>query len=106
MQIGNWIIQRYLQIQKKKQDRKLNEIRAGLRRVQSASPQLSAMVRPELERVRQLSRQLRKVRSREDLKRWRSLYEMCQPAFEATLNVAPARKTTGKRRKKGRGKPT
>lgn len=106
MRIGSWIIQRHLQIQKEKQDRKLDEVRKGLRKVQTRSPQLRSMVQPELERIRQLSRQLKKVKSREDLRRWRSLYKMCLPAFEATLNLAPQRTVTGKRWVKKRNKAT
>ena len=102
MGIANWIVQKHLQIQKEKQDRKLDEVRKDLRRVQTRSPQMRSTVQPELERVRQLSRQLKKVRSREDLKRWRALYAMCQPAFEAALNMAQPRTKTGQRRAKGR----
>ena len=102
MQIINWLKRKYLGRRVEQEKERLNEIRAGLRKVQSRSPQLRSVVQPELERVRQLSRQLRKARSREDLKRWRSLYEMCLPAFEAALNLAPPRARTGKRRKKGR----
>ena len=100
MKISSWIIEKHLQIQKEKQTRKLDEVRKGLRRVQSRSPQLRSMVQPELERVRQLARQLKKVRSREDLRSWHGLYKMCLPAFEATLNLSQPRPGTGKRRSK------
>jgi hypothetical protein len=104
MKIGNWIIRKHLQIQKEKQDRKLDEVRKGLRKTQSRSPQLRSMVQPEMERVRQLSRQLKKVRSREDLRRWRGLYEMCLPAFKAAINLTPQKIDKSKRRPQKRRK--
>ena len=104
MGIGNWIIQKHLQIQKEKQGRKLDELRKGLRKTQSRSPQLRSMVQPELERVRQLSRQLKKVRSREDLKRWRGLYAMCLPAFTAAINLTPPKADKSKRQTQKRRK--
>lgn len=102
MRIDSWIIQKHLQIQKEKQARKLDEMRKGLRKLQSGSPQLRSIVQPELERIRQLLKQLKKVRSRKDLRRWRALYKMCLPAFEATLNLAKPRTGAGKRRTKRR----
>ena len=108
LETGQWnmgiiglVERKYLQGQKEKQAQKLAEVRKSLRKTQSGSPQLRSMVQPELERVRQLSTQLRKVRSREDLKSWRALYEMCRPAFEVTINLAPPKKTTRKRSTKG-----
>ena len=71
MGIIKWLGQKYLQSKKEKQARKLAEVRKALRKLQSGSPHLRSMVQPELERIRQLSSQLRKVRSRQDLRRWR-----------------------------------
>ena len=104
MRIGNWIVEKHLQIQKEKQERKIDEVRKGLRKTQSRSPQLRSMVQPELERVRQLSRQLKKVRNRDDLKRWRGFYEMCLPAFTAAINLTPPKADKGKRRPQNRRK--
>ena len=98
MGIIKWLGQKYLQSQKEKQARKLAEVRKGLRKLQSGSPQLRSMVQPELTRIDELKKQLRKVRSREDLRRWHSLYEMCIPAFEAALNLLKPLPRTGKRR--------
>jgi Xaa-Pro aminopeptidase len=100
MGIISFVERKYLQGQKERQARKLAEIRKGLRKMQSSSPQLRSIAKPELTRVDELLRQLRKVRSREDLRQWRSLYEMCSPAFEAALNLSRPRPGTGKRRTK------
>ena len=104
MRIIKWLEQKYLQGRKERQARKLAEVRKGLRKLQSGSPQLRSMVQPELARVDELKKSLRKVRSMEDLRRWRSLYEMCLPAFEAALNLLKPRPRTGKQPTKGRVK--
>jgi len=105
MGIIEWLGQRYLQNQKEKQARKLAEVRKALRKLRSGSPQLRSMVQPELTRVDELNKQLRKVRSREDLRRWHSLYNMCLPAFEVALNLAttnPGARRKARKRGKGR----
>ena len=94
--------QEYLRRQKTAQTRKLAEVRKGLRKMQSGSPQLRSMVTTELARVDELSKSLRRVKNREDMRRWRSLYEMCRPAFEAALKLSkprPRPRTVKKRTK-------
>jgi hypothetical protein len=100
MGIIGFLEQKYLKGQKERQARKLTEVRKGLRKMQSGSPPLRSIAKPELARVDELRRQLRKVRSREDLRQWRSLYEMCQPAFEVALSLSRPRPGTIKRRAK------
>ncbi len=97
MGIIRFVERKYLQGQKERQARKLAEVRKGLRKMQSGSPQLRSMAKLELTRVDELRKQLRKVRRREDLRRWRSLYEMCRPAFEAALNLSRPHSRTGRR---------
>ena len=104
MQIINWLKQKYLRRRVERETQKLTEIRTGLRKLQSGSPQLRSTVQPELTRVDELKKKLRKVRSREDLRRWRSLYKMCLPAFQAALNLVQPNTSTGKRRTKSRAK--
>ena len=100
MGIIGFVEQKYLQGQKERQGRKLTEVRKGLRKLQTGSPQQRSMAKLELTRVDELRKQLRRVRSREDLRRWRSLYDMCRPAFEVALNLSRPRKRTGKKRTK------
>ncbi|HEY32977.1 MAG TPA: hypothetical protein G4O10_07720 [Dehalococcoidia bacterium] len=100
MGIIKFVGQKYLQTQKATQVRKLAEVRKSLRKMRSGSPQQRSMVKLELTRLDELSKQLHKVKSREDMKRWRSLYEMCRPAFEAALNLSKPKPRTGKKRTK------
>ncbi|UCB43411.1 MAG: hypothetical protein JSV77_01820 [Dehalococcoidales bacterium] len=100
MGLIKFVEKKYLQGHKERQMRKLDVVRKGLRRMQTGSPQLRSMAKLELERINQLSKQLRKVKSREDMKRWRSLYEMCRPAFEAALNLSKPRPRAKKPRTK------
>ena len=100
MGVIKFLERKYLQGQKERQARKLAQVRKGLRKLQTGSPQLRSVAKLELTRVDELRKQLRKVKSREDLQRWRSLYEMCRPAFEAALNLSRPHSRTGKKRTK------
>ena len=100
MGIVRWIGQEYIQKQKATQAKKLSEVRKSLRRLQSGSPQLRSMAKTELARLDELSKQLRRVKNREDMRRWRSLYEMCKPAFEAAVSLSRPRTRTVKKRTK------
>jgi len=57
------------------------------------------MVEPELIRIRELKRQLTKVKSEEELQFWFSLFKMCLPVFDALLNTSQAHTKTAKPKK-------
>jgi len=100
MEIIKRLGQEYLRRQKAAQTRKLAEVRKGLRKMRSGSPQLRSMATTELVRVDELSKNLRRVKNREDMRRWRSLYEMCRPAFGTVLKLSRPRPKTVKKRAK------
>ena len=47
------------------------------------------MIEPELERIRELRKQLNKVKNEEKLRFWLSLFDMCLPVFDALLSASP-----------------
>jgi len=49
-----------------------------------------SIIEPELVRLRELKRQLTKVKSEEELRFWLSLFNMCIPVFHALLNTPQA----------------
>ena len=51
---------------------------------------MRSMIEPELVRIRELKKQLNKVKSEEELRFWLSLFNMCVPVFDALLNTSQA----------------
>jgi len=99
MGIVAWFRKRRLQKRKRNQVLRLSEIRTGLQRIKRRQPQMRSMIEPELTRIRELKKQLTKVKSEEELEFWLSLFNMCVPVFDALLNTSPLHTKTGKPRK-------
>ena len=94
MGIIAWLRKRRLQRRKKSQARRLSEVRTGLQKIKRRQPQMRSMIEPELGRIRELKKQLNKVKSEEGLHFWLSLFNMCMPVFDALLNASPAHTKT------------
>ena len=60
---------------------------------------MRSMIEPELVRIRELKKQLNKVKSEEKLRFWLSLFNMCVPVFDALLNTSQAHTKTRKPKK-------
>ncbi len=61
---------------------------------------MRSMIEPELVRIRELKKQLNKVKSEEELRFWLSLFNMCVPVFDALLNTSQAHTKTMKPKKR------
>ncbi len=101
MRIIQWLMRRRLERQKKARTRRLSEIRSRLRRLRPQGPQLSSMVQLELTRLAELAKQLRKVKSREELRLWSSRFDMCLPTLRVVLDIAQELPVPGKQRRRG-----
>ncbi len=99
MGIIAWFRKRRFQRRKKSQALRLSEIRTGLQKIKRREPRMRSMVEPELIRIRELKRQLTKVKSEEELQFWFSLFKMCSPVFDALLNTSQAHTKTTKPKK-------
>ncbi|MFC1984357.1 hypothetical protein ACFLVO_05060 [Chloroflexota bacterium] len=60
------------------------------------------MIEPELARIRELKKQLNKVKSEEEMKFWLSLFNMCVPVFDVLLDTAQPHNKTGRSNKHGK----
>ncbi len=87
MGIIAWFRKRRLQRQKNSQVLQLSEIRTSLQKIKRREPRMRSMIEPELIRIRELKRQLTKVKSEKELKFWLSLFNMCVPVFDVLLNT-------------------
>jgi hypothetical protein len=95
-----WLRQKRLERRKKIQARRLSEIQTGLQNFRARDIRVRFEVKSQLIRIRELKKQLNKVKSEEELRFWRSLFNMCVPSFKALLSAS--QKTTQTRRlKKG-----
>ena len=99
MGIVAWFRKRRLQRRKRNQALRLSEIRTILQRIKRRQPRMHSMIEPELTRIRELKKQLTKVKNEEELRFWLSLFNMCVPVFDALLNTSPAHTKTRKLRK-------
>lgn len=99
MGIVAWFRKRRLHRRKRNQALRLSEIRTSLQRIKRRQPRMHSMIEPELTRIRELKKQLTKVKSEEELRFWLSLFNMCVPVFDALLNTSPAHTKTRKLRK-------
>lgn len=97
MGIIAWFRNRKLQKQKRNQTLQLTEIRTRLQKLNRQQPQMHPMIEPELGRLRELTRHLRKVKNEEDMKSWLSLYDMCAPVFNMLLNTSQSKTKAGKK---------
>lgn len=103
MGIIAWFKKRRLQRRKKGQALRLSEIRISLHRIKRREPRMSSMIEPELVRLRELKKQLTKVKSEEELRFWLSLFNMCIPVFNVLLNTSQPH-TKARKSKKHRKK--
>ena len=99
MGIVAWFRKRRLQRRKRNEALRLSEIRTSLQRIKRRQPRMHSMIEPELTRIRELKKQLAKVKSEEELRFWLSLFNMCVPVFDALLNTSPAHTKARKLRK-------
>jgi len=90
MGIIAWFRKRRLRRRKKSQALRLSEIRTSLQKIERRQPRMHSIIEPELARLRELKRQLTKVKSEEELRFWLSLFNMCIPVFNALLNTSQA----------------
>jgi hypothetical protein len=95
-----WLKRKRLERGKENQARRLAEIRSGLQKLRRREPLMRVVIEPELARIRELKKQLNRVKSEEELRFWRSLFEMCAPAFGALLNTPQGNTKGGKRRER------
>ena len=100
MGIIAWFRKKRLQRRKKSQALRLSEIRIGLQKIKHREPRMRSMIQPELMRIRELKKQLTKVKNEEELQFWLSLFNMCVPVFDALLNTSQAH-TKAKTAKRG-----
>jgi len=100
MRIISWLRKKKLERQKKGQVRRLSEIRTSLRKLKTRDIRMRLAIQSELTRIRELKKQLNKVKSEEELRFWRSLFNMCIPSFKALLS-ASQQNTKTRRFKKG-----
>lgn len=89
MGIIAWLGKKRLERRKKRQARRLSEIRISLQKLRTREPRMRSMIESELGRIRELKKQLNQVKSEEKLRFWLSLFNMCIPLFEALLNASP-----------------
>jgi len=87
MGIIAWFRKRKLQRRKKRQALRLSEIRTSLQKIKRRQPRMYSIIEPELVRLRELKKQLTKVKSEEELRFWLSLFNMCIPVSNALLNT-------------------
>ncbi len=89
-----------MQRRKKGQALRLSEIRTGLQQIKRREPRMRSMIEPELMRIRELKKQLNKVKSEDELRFWLSLFTMCVPVFDTLLNNSQAHPKTRKPKKR------
>ena len=94
MGIIAWFRKGRLQRRKKSQALRLSEIRTDLQRIKRREPRIRSMIEPELVRLRELKKQLTKVKSEDELRFWLPLFKMCVPVFDALLNTSQAHTKT------------
>ena len=99
MGIIAWFRKKRLERQKKSQALRLSEIQTSLQKIKRRQPQMRSMVEPELMRIRELKKQLTRVKSKEELRFWLSLFNMCVPVFDVLLNTSQAHTKTRKPKK-------
>ncbi len=63
---------------------------------------MRSVIQSELMRIRELKKQLNKVKNEEELRYWRSLFDMCVPLFRALLSDSPAHTKTRRLKKDGK----
>ena len=90
MGIIAWFRTKRLQRRKEDQARRLSEIRASLQKLNTQDIKMHLAIQSELARIRELKKQLNKVKSEDELRFWLSLFNMCAPVFEALMSFSKA----------------
>ncbi|MFC2047294.1 hypothetical protein ACFLTK_03370 [Chloroflexota bacterium] len=102
MRIMVWLRQKRLGRRKNGHTRRLSEIRTSLQKLKPREPKMRLVIQSEMMRIRELRKELNKVKSEEELRFWYSLFSMCVPSFKALIGTSQARTTM--RRLKGGGR--
>ena len=99
MGIIAWLRQRSLERRKKGYAGRLSEIRTSLQKLKTRDPRMRFSIQSELERIRELKKQLNKVKSEEELRFWHSLFNMCIPSIKALLSASQTNTKTRRLKK-------
>ena len=102
MGIISWLRRRRLERRKENEAHRLFKIRTSLRKLKTTDPRMRFAIQSELARIRELKKQLKKVKSEEELRFWYSLFNMCVPSFKALLSFSRPHTQTRKIKKGGK----
>ncbi len=102
MGIIAWLRQKKLERRKKAPALRLSEIRTSLQKLKPLDLRMRSAIQSELIRVRELNKQLKKVKSEEELRYWHSLFSMCLPTLKALLGTSQAHPKTIRLKKDGK----
>ena len=102
MGIIAWLRQKKLERRKKALTLRLSEIRTNLRHIRPQGYKMRSVIQSELIRIRELNKQLRKVKSKKELQYWHSLFSMCLPTLNALLGTSLVHIKTKKLKKDGK----
>ena len=87
MRILAWLRQRGLERRKKEHACRLAEIRTSLRKIKTREPRTRYAIKLQLVRIQELNKQLKRVKTGDELKFWYSLFTMCIPSFKALIGT-------------------
>ena len=88
MRILAWLRRRRLERRKKGQAHRLSEIQTSLRKYKTRDIRMRLAIQSQLKRIRELKKELSKVKSEEELRSWHSLFKMCAPSFKVLLGAS------------------
>ena len=97
-----WLRQKNLERRKKAPTIRLLEIRTSLLHLKPQGFKMRSAIQSELMRIRELNKQLKKVKSEKELRYWHSLFSMCLPTLNALLGVSLGDTKKGKLKKDGK----
>ncbi len=102
MGIIAWLKKKGVERRKKDYAHRLAEIQAGLQRLKTRDPRIRYALESQRARIRELRKQLHRVKSLEELRSWQSLFTMCLPSFKALTVTAPPQTGKGSAKKRVR----
>jgi len=102
MRIIAWLRHRRLERRKRSQAHRLSEIRTSLQKLKTRDIRIHFAIQSQLIRIRELKKQLSKVKSEEELRSWHSLFKMCAPSFKALLGASHINTKTRRLKKSGK----
>ncbi len=94
-----WLRQKKLERRKKAIVLRLLEIRTSLRHLKPHGFKMRSAIQSELIRIRELNKQLKKVKNEKELQYWHSLFSMCLPTLNALLGTSLVHTKTKKLKK-------